>query len=111
MHSATPATGTPTQPPGKTVAKNRPAPLTARPTHTPRTPHSQESRMLHCYIGVWRHTNLPRRQAGHESQVTNRLVCPSAFAGHAISNRHTSRLEIVVSHRKQNPALILFVTF
>ncbi len=102
MHSATLATGRPTQPPGKTAAKTRPAPLTTRPTHTPRAPHSQENRMLHCYIGVRPHSNLPRRQAAHESQVTNRVVCVSStFAGHAISNRHTVRLEIAISHRKQ----------
>ena len=95
MHSATPATGRPTQPPGKTVAKNRPAPLITRPAHTPRAAHSQQNRMSHCYIRVSPGTNravcVPEGVAGHESQVTD----------HVISNRHTSRLEIVVSHRKQ----------
>jgi hypothetical protein len=195
VHSATPATGRPTQPPGKTVAKNRPAPLFAHlaprttprsrrptappkpqqpssavgaaeisparkggeeapsntrdnlcgswlqprhnktvrstkpiavpfprsfpvaviapvrdrarsprprsqrhaarlcthPAHSPRAPHSQQNRTSHCYIGVSPHTNLPRRQAGHESQFMNR----------AVSNRHTSRLEVYVCRTKQ----------
>ena len=47
-------------------------------------------------------TSLPRRQAGHESQITNRAVCvPDAVAGHVISNRQWQILENAVSHRKQ----------
>ncbi len=89
MHSATPATGRPTQPPGKTVAKNRPAPLTTRPTHTPRAPHSQQNRMSQSHI--------------HASPATNRAVCvPERVSRDTpISNRHTSRLENAISLRKQ----------
>jgi hypothetical protein len=88
MHSVTLATGRLTQPPGKAVAKNRPAPLTTRPAHTPRTPHSRQNRMSHCYIRV--------------SRLTKRAVrVPSGFAERAISNRHTVRLEIAISRRKQ----------
>jgi hypothetical protein len=50
-------------------------------------------------------TNLPRRQAGHETQTTNYAACvPVGFAGRPISNRHSVRLENAISCRQQTTA-------
>ncbi len=56
--------------------------------HAPRTSFRRE---LQCYIRLLPVTNLPARHAGHQSQITN----------HALSNRHTSRLESAVTSSKQ----------
>ena len=166
MHSATPATGRPTQPPGKTVAKNRPALFIDRPachrdahaelasqkfypehafiqlfrncmnrnekrfsnrnrTHVsakyrfPRAPNemakSPATERSRRQSGDWRSQAMRRRDPGrgtqtttHESGVANHsftlgALCERPITTHSLSNRHTSRLEMVVFHRKQTP--------
>ncbi len=114
MRSATTATGRSLPPPGKTLAKNRPAPLTDRPTH--RTPASklQHNHKLQCYIPApapTRHSSLitghrhvnrqpARRATNQESQLTN----------HVRSNRHTSRLQSAKNPTKTRFSAPLIVT-
>ena len=85
--------GEPIPPPGKTVAKHRPAPLATRAAHDPAALTAQPASMLHCYIPVSSLTN-------HEPQITN----------HAVSNRHTSRLEIIKNPTKTHNSAVLIVT-
>jgi hypothetical protein len=85
--------GGPLPPPGKTVAKHRPTPLATRAAHGPAAPTAQLASMLHCYILVSSLTN-------HESQITN----------HAVSNRHTPRLEIIKNPTKTHNSAVLIVT-
>ena len=77
MRSATPATGRPLPPPGKSLPKNRPAPPT---TARHPTPAAQFHSMSQCHI---------------------RMLHPMK---HAQFNRQPARLEIVVSPTKQTPA-------
>jgi hypothetical protein len=90
MHSATTAIGRPLPPPGKSLPKSRPAPLSCRPAHqlaaaklhvTYVTSHPQ------CYI---------------EAPASTRLS--SRVTSHAKINRKPRRLEFTVSRTKQTPA-------
>ncbi len=82
---------------GKTVAKNRPAPLTTRPAHRAATPKLQHANKLQCYIPTDRAWHLTVR----ESQFTN----------HVTSNRHTSRLQSDKNPTKTPLLTTLIVNF
>jgi hypothetical protein len=118
MHSATTATGRPL--PGKSLPKNRPAPLTSSAPRHPVAPKPRVTSRLQCYIPALIdndrqiHAKINRQQFA-TSKITrpsisnrrNQHVTP-AFAGrsslitrHCRSNRHTPRLENAISHRKQ----------
>ena len=136
MHSATTATGRPLPPPGKTLPKNRPAPLTSRAPRHAAAAKPDATSELQCYIPVLSDNDRrsprkinrqPRRLescVSHTKQTSApqinrqqmRTLHPAFFAGlvtppitndyspittHSLSNRHTSRLENAISHRKQ----------
>ena len=94
MHSATTATGRANRALGETAAQNRPAPSPLPPPAIPPPQKPHATSRLHCYKHRSPSTNLPRRQAGHESPVTN----------HVFFNRQPARLEIAISPTKQTPA-------
>ena len=83
MHSATTATGRPLPPPGKTLPKNRPAPLSCRAARQLAAPKPHVTSELQCYIPA-------SASARHSSLATSH--CPS--------NRHTSRLEMTENTNK-----------
>ena len=87
MHSATTATGRPLPPPGKSLPKNRPAPLSCRAAHQLAAPKPHVTSELQCYIPAPAVTC-------HSSLITR----------HRKFNRQPRRLESVVSHTKQTPA-------
>jgi hypothetical protein len=90
MHSATTATGRPLPPPGKSLPKNRPAPLSCRPAHqlaAPKPHVTYVTSYRQCYIEAPASTP-------HSSRVTS----------HAKFNRQPRRLEFTVSRTKQTPA-------
>jgi hypothetical protein len=90
MHSATMATGRPLPPPGKSLLKNRPAPLSCRATHqlAAAKPHvTYVTSHRQCYIEAPASTP-------HSSRVTN----------HTKINRQPRRLEFTLSRTKQIPA-------
>ncbi len=132
MRSATTATGRPLPSPGKTLPKNRPAPLSCRATHQPAAPKPHVTSQLQCYIPAPASTRHSSRVASHDeinrqqngssrSRITTpRHLAPLVTVGRRhllatshsslataffptrrISNRHTSRLESAISHRKQ----------
>ena len=80
MHSATTATGRPLPPPGKTLPKNRPAPLSCRAAHQLAAQKSHVTSQLQCYIPAVtdNHRRSPRK-----------------------INRKLQRLENAISRRKQ----------
>ncbi len=83
MHSATTATGRPLPPPGKTLSKNRPAPLSCRATLQLAAPKPHVTSQLQCYIPalIDNHRRSPRK-----------------------INRKPRRLESAISPTKQTPA-------
>ena len=83
MHSATTATGRPLLPPGKTLPKKRPAPLSCRAARQLAAPKPHVTSELQCYIPA-------SASARHSSLATSH--CPS--------NRHTSRLELTENINK-----------
>jgi hypothetical protein len=90
MHSATTATGRPLPPPGKTLPKNRPAPLSCRPAHQLAAPKPHVTNVTshrQCYIEAPASTR-------HSSRITS----------HPKINRQPRRLEFTVSRTKQRPA-------
>ena len=146
MRSATTATGRPLSPPGKTLPKNRPAPLTSRAPRHPAAPKPHVTSQRQCYIpapAVTRHSPLITRHCKFNRQparlefaisptkqtpapqfnrqlfgtfeiqsctlaiLIQRIAAPfftnyeSRFTSHAVSNRHSPRLENATSHRKQ----------
>ncbi len=84
MHSATTATGRPLPPPGKTLPKNRPTPLSCRAAHQLAAPKPHVTSGLQCYIPA--------------PTVTYRS---SLVTSHCKINRQPRRLENAISHRKQ----------
>ena len=131
MHSATTATGRPLPSSGKTLPKNRPAPLTSRAPRHPAAPKPHVTSQLQCYIPAL--TDNHRRSPLKINRQQMRTLHPAFFAGratakitppsisnhhdqhaaplltnhyspittHSRSNRHTPRLENAISHRKQ----------
>jgi hypothetical protein len=90
MHSAATATGRPLPPPGKTLLKNRPAPLSCRAAHQLAAPKSHVTYVTshrQCYVQAHASTR-------HSSRVTS----------HDEINRKPRRLEFVISPTKQTPA-------
>ena len=87
MYSATTATGRPLPPPGKTLPKNRPAPLSCRAAHQLAAPKPDVTSQLQCYIPAPAVT-------WHSPLVTN----------HCQINRQSRRLEFTLSPTKQTPA-------
>jgi hypothetical protein len=90
MHSATTATGRPLPPPGKSLPRNRPAPLSCRATHqlAAAKPHvTYVTSHRQCYIEAPASTR-------HSSRVKS----------HRKINRKPRRLEFAVSPTKQRSA-------
>jgi hypothetical protein len=132
MHSATTATGRPLPPPGKTLPKNCPAPLSCRAPRQLAVPKPHVTSQLQCYIPapasirhsspVTSHRQINRQPSRLESSVshTKQTLAPpinrqqfttsritnhkSRITSHARSNRHTARLENAISSRKQTLA-------
>ncbi len=69
MHSATTATGRPLPPPGKTLPKNRPAPLSCRAAHQLAAQKPHVTSQLQCYIPPLIDNH---RRAPHSSRNTCR---------------------------------------
>jgi hypothetical protein len=90
MHSATTATGRPLPPPGKSLPKHRPAPLSCRSARQLAAPK------LHVtYVTSHRQCYIPApAPTPHASRATS----------HAKINRKPCRLEITLSRTKQTPA-------
>ena len=89
MHSATTATGSPLPPPGKSLTKNRPAPLSCRPARQLAAPKPHVTNVTshrQCYIEAPASTR-------HSSRITS----------HPKINRQPRRLEFTVSRTKQTP--------
>ena len=77
MHSVTTATDRPLPPPGKTLPKNRPAPLSCRAACQPAAAKRHVTSELQCYIParrslVTRHAASDSRVADFSSSVTSR---------------------------------------
>src|SRR5579863_10477773 len=90
MHSATTATGRPLPPPGKSLPKNRPAPLSCRTAHqlAAAKPHvTYVTSHRQCHIEAPASTR-------HSSRITS----------HRKINRKPRRLEFTLSPTKQTPA-------
>jgi hypothetical protein len=90
MHSATPATGRPLPPRGKSLPKSHPVPLSCRPARQLATPNPHVTYVTShpkCYIPAPAPTP-------HAPRVT----------GRAKFNRQPRRLEFTVSRTKQTPA-------
>jgi hypothetical protein len=132
MQSATMATGRPLPPPGKTLPKNRPAPLSCRAPRQLAAEKPHVTSQLQCYIPAppfTRHASpatsrdeinrQPRRLEPAISPTKQTPAPPinrqqfttfritnhkSRITSHARSNRHTARLENAISSRKQTPA-------
>ena len=102
MHSATTATGRPLPPPGKSLPKNRPAPLSCRSTRQLADPKPHVTSELQCYIPAPAATRLLRaRFAKGHSFTQSAFREGSRITRHSRSNRHTPRLENAISRRKQ----------
>ncbi len=87
MRSATTATGRPLPTPGKTLAKNRPAPLSCRAARQLAAPKPHVTSQLQCYI---------------PALIDN--DCRSPRSTHNKINRQPCQLETSVSHTKQTSA-------
>ena len=90
MHSATTATGRPLPPSGKTLPKNRPAPLSCRPARQLAAPKPHVTNVTshrQCYA-----------QAPASTRHSSRI------ASHYKINRQPRRLEFTLSRTKQTPA-------
>ena len=97
MHSATTATGRPLPPPGKSLPKNRPAPLSCRAARQLAAAKPHVTSQPQCYIpapAVARHSSLvyPERASRRVTQA------------HCRFNRQPRRLEFTVSPTKQTLA-------
>ena len=102
MHSATTATGRPLPPPGKSLPKNRPAPLSCRAARQLAAPKPHVTSELQCYIPTPASTRLPRARFANGHSFTQSAFCEgSRITPHSRSNRHTPRLENAISRRKQ----------
>jgi hypothetical protein len=90
MHSAATATGRPLPPPGKTLPKNLPAPLSCH------TAHQLAAAKFHVTcVTSHRQRYIPApASARHSSPITS----------HRKINRKPRRLEFTLSHSKQTPA-------
>jgi hypothetical protein len=97
MHSATMATGRPLPPPGKTLSKSRPAPLTPRAPRLPAAPKPHVTSELQCCI-------LVPASSCHSSFNCPERTTRSTAHHHRQINRQPRRLESSVSHTKQTPA-------
>jgi hypothetical protein len=92
MHSATTATGRPFLLPGKSLPKNRPAPLSCRASHQLATPKPHVTFQLQCYIlslidNVRQSPRKINRQQIATSQITNCAVgIPDALVGRSSHN-------------------------
>ena len=102
MRSATTATARPLPPSGKTLPKNRTAPLSCRATHQLAAPKPHVTSQLQCYIPATAVTRLPSARFAKGYSFTQSAFCEgSRITRHCPSNRHTPRLENAISHRKQ----------
>jgi hypothetical protein len=90
MHSATTATGRPLPPPGKSLPKNRPAPLSCRPV---RQLAAEKSHVTYVTSHRQRYIQAPASTA-HSARI----------ASHRKINRQPRRLEFTLSPTKQTPA-------
>ena len=97
MHSATTATGRPSPPPGKTLPKNRPAPLSCRAAHQLAAPKPHVTSQLQCYIAAPAVTS-------HSSLVYPERVLRRVTQDHCKFNRQPRRLEFAISPTKQTSA-------
>jgi hypothetical protein len=90
MHSATTATGRPLPPPGESLLRNRPAPLSCRATHQLAAPKPHVT-----YV-------TSHRQCYAQAPASTRHS--SRIASHYKINRQPRRLEFTLSRTKQTPA-------
>jgi hypothetical protein len=90
MHSATAATGRPLPPPGKSLPKNRPAPLSCRAAH-----QLAAAKTHVTYVTSHRQCHIPARASTRRS---SRIMSRAKF------NRKPRRLEFTLSRTKQTPA-------
>jgi phage-related protein len=90
MHSATTATGRPLPPPGKSLPRNRPAPLSCRATHQLAAPKPHVT-----YVTSHRQCYIPAPASTSHSAL---------IASHYKINRQPRRLEFTLSRTKQTPA-------
>jgi hypothetical protein len=89
MHSATTATGRPLPPPGKTLPKNLPAPLSCRAAH-----QLAAAKFHVTYVTSHRQCYIPApAPTAHSARI----------ASHYKINRQPRRLEFTVSPTKQTP--------
>jgi len=94
MPPATTATGRPLPPPGKTLPKNRPAPLSCRAARQLAAPSPHVTSELQCYISAPASTL-------HSSRVYSGRAVRRATQHDLKINRKPRRLESAISHRKQ----------
>ncbi len=104
MHTATTATGSPLPPPGKSLPKNRPAPLSCRATHQLAAPKPHVTSQPQCYIPAVTCHSFTQSAFCDGSLIYPERASRRGTRRHCKFNRQPCRLESAISRTKQTPA-------